>query len=156
MASNFDELMNGFMEKMMENMMSKVMENMMNSMESAMAKALNPTPSTDGLHFEKEKERKPVAAFIGSPVWQEDFSSVYCEETSEGKKVYRGYSHCPLGGEKGKSIKYAIKQGFKEYGAKFTGDVENVIDLQWTFPNQKMAKEYIKHRKELVALKKEA
>lgn len=159
--ADFNDKMNEMMGKMMEGMLEKMMESVMTSMFNAMSSAIEPPKSQSKLSAygdEKPKDYKPVAAKIGIPYFEENFSSVYVEELPEGGKIYRGYSHCPIGGAKGKSIKDGIKAGFKAYDAVWTGqagDDAEVIDLQWTFPSKKKADAYIKWRKEVDKMKHE-
>jgi hypothetical protein len=92
-------------------------------------------------------DEKPTASTTvpGKPMWQEDFVTVTSVDV-DGKKQYRLYINCPIGGEKGKKMRYALKASAKELGAKFAGDYD-AKDLFWAFPNKAKADEYIKARK---------
>lgn len=108
-----------------------------------MAKPMAIAPSK-GLNVVEEPSTsndKPV----GKPVWQEDFLTVTLAEV-DGKKQYRLYVTCPVGGEKGKAIRYAIKASAKEHGAKFAGNY-NAKEIFWAFPSKAKADEFVKARK---------
>jgi len=100
-------------------------------------------PNT-ALHVEPEKASADTT-IPGKKCWQEDFCTV---TYIQGK--YRLYIHCPVGGDKGKYIREAIKKSAKSYGAKFSGDYEKRI-FHWTFENKDDAKKYIDSRKEYAA-----
>lgn len=92
------------------------------------------------LVFEEEKSSKGVS-IVGKKVWQEDF----CTVTEVGDE-YRLYITCPVKGEKGEKIRYAIKASAKkDFGAKFGGDFNNG-EIYWIFPNGDSAKKYILSR----------
>lgn len=93
------------------------------------------------LHMEDEKERKPLQ-IVGEKVWQEDFLTV----VNDGG-AYRVYIHCPIGGKKGKGIRYAIKASASELGAKFSGDYDKGI-FHWTFPSKDAAEKFVQSRKD--------
>ena len=78
---------------------------------------------------------------VGKPVWQEDFLTVTLVD-----RQYRLYVTCPVGGEKGKAIRYAIKASAKEHGAKFAGNYD-AKEIFWAFPSKAKADEFIKARK---------
>lgn len=93
------------------------------------------------LHMPEEATTS-VEKPVGKPVWQEDFLTVTCTDD----KQYRLYVTCPVGGEKGKKIRYAIKASAKEHGAKFAGNYDTK-EIFWAFPTKKSADEFIKARK---------
>ena len=98
------------------------------------------------------KNRKPLIIpdettrkeqeIVGKKIYQEDFLTI-----SEVDGKYRLYITCPLGGEKGKKIRYAIKATAKEAGAKFAGNYD-AGEIFWEFSTKKAAQEYVKARKE--------
>ena len=97
------------------------------------------------LHVEDAPSKK-VEVIPGKPIWQEDFCSVN-EVDVDGKKQYRLYITCPVGGEKGKKIRTAIKLSAKDMGAKFAGNYD-AGEIFWAFPSKAKATEYVKSRKE--------
>lgn len=106
---------------------------------SQMTSASQKSSVDNGLHMEPEKpEPKPIQ---GKKIWQENFVDV----VDEGG-VYRVYMSCPIAGDKGKFIRSRIKEEFKSFGAKWTGDIEKNI-IHWTFPDKKSADNYIAARK---------
>ena len=87
-------------------------------------------------------EDKPEKAPIpGKKMYQGDFITV----TEVDSKV-RVYLHCPVKGEKGDKVRYALKKGFKDAGAKWSGDYK-AGEFHWTFPTKKAAQDYIKAEK---------
>ena len=100
--------------------------------------AVAPTAKTLNVVEEpSSRNDKPV----GKPVWQEDFLTVTLVD-----KQYRLYVTCPVGGEKGKAIRYAIKASAKEHGAKFAGNYD-AKEIFWAFPSKAKADAFIKARK---------
>lgn len=94
------------------------------------------------LVFEDEKPSKGVS-IVGKKVWQEDFCTVTLVDGA-----YRLYITCPVKGEKGEKIRYAIKASAKkDFGAKFGGNFNNG-EIYWIFPNEDSAKKYINSRME--------
>lgn len=93
-----------------------------------------------------EEDLKPVrknAPMVGKKMWQEDFLTV----TVTDDKQYRLYITCPLGGEKGEKVRYAIKASAKkDFGATFAGDFDKG-DIFWAFPTKAKADAFIKARK---------
>lgn len=105
-----------------------------------------PTPATPTatLHIEDAPAKK-VETIPGKPMWQEDFCTVTTVDV-DGKKQYRLYITCPVGGEKGKKIRTAIKLSAKDMGAKFAGNYD-AGEIFWAFPSKAKADEYVKSRK---------
>ena len=88
-------------------------------------------------------EDKPEKAPIpGKKMYQADFITV----TEVDGKV-RVYLHCPVKGEKGEKVRYALKKGFKDAGAKWSGDFK-AGEFHWTFQTKKQAQDYIKAEKQ--------
>ena len=104
-----------------------------------------PVKPTAKLHIE-ETPTKKAETIPGKPMWQEDFCTV-AEVDVDGKKQYRLYITCPVGGEKGKKIRTAIKLSAKDMGAKFAGNYD-AGEIFWAFPSKAKASEYVKSRKE--------
>lgn len=100
-----------------------------------------PSTSKEVLHMADESERKPLQ-IVGEKIWQEDFLTV----VNDGG-AYRVYIHCPIGGKKGKGIRYAIKASATELGAKFSGDYDKGI-FHWTFPSKEAADKFVQSRKD--------
>lgn len=100
-----------------------------------------PSTSKEVLHVTDEKERKPLQ-IVGEKVWQEDFLTV----VNDGG-AFRVYIHCPIGGKKGKAVRYAIKSSASELGAKFSGDYDKGI-FHWTFPSKEAADKFVQSRKD--------
>lgn len=104
------------------------------------------TPSTPQLkndttvlhEVEDKKSDKPIP---GTKMFQGDFITV----TEVDGKV-RVYLHCPVKGDKGDKIRYALKKGFKDAGAKWSGNYK-AGEFHWTFATKKQAQEYIKAEK---------
>lgn len=95
------------------------------------------------LVFEDEQKGSFKTAIEGSKVWQEDFCTV-----TKANGEFRLYITCPVKGEKGEKIRYAIKNSAKkDFGAKFGGDF-NSGKIYWVFPNAEMTAKYINSRKE--------
>jgi hypothetical protein len=92
---------------------------------------------------EERSVNKPELSMVGDKKWQEDFCTVTYVKANNR---YRLYITCPVKGDKGKKIRYAIKASAKELGAKFAGDFDKK-DIYWEFPTKKSAEEYIKGRK---------
>lgn len=113
------------------------------------SQVISNTSKSDVLHLPEEKSSNPTK-MVGEKVWQEDFLTV----VNDGG-AYRIYIHCPIGGKKGKGIRYAIKMSATtEYGAVFTGDHDNKV-YHWTFPNEDKAKAFIQSRKDYAESKGE-
>lgn len=107
------------------------------------------TSKSDVLHLPEEKSSNPVK-MVGEKVWQEDFLTV----VNDGG-AYRVYIHCPIGGKKGKGIRYAIKMSATEkFGATFTGDHDKKV-YHWTFPSAEKAQAFIQTRKDYAESKGE-
>ena len=95
------------------------------------------------LHLEEDSKKKDTLEIEGKVVWQEDF----CTVTNIEKK-YRLYITCPVKGDKGEKIRYAIKKNAKEnYGVKWAGEY-GTGKIYWEFPDAKTAKQFISDRKE--------
>lgn len=102
--------------------------------------------TTKTLHIEDDVTPKKPFVVPGKQIYSETFVTV-----TNIDKEYRVYIHCPLGGEKGKKVRYAIKASAKEYGAKCNpiyGDTKDLADLYWIFPSKKQADLFVKARKE--------
>lgn len=95
---------------------------------------------------EEESTFKPTK-IEGKPLWQEDFCTITCALNAEGKKEYRLYITCPVKGEKGEKIRYAIKKSAKDMGAKFAGNYSEG-KIYWAFKTRKEAEAYVNSRKE--------
>lgn len=107
----------------------------------------SPAPASKLTYAEDEKSFKPTV-IEGKMLWQEDFCTV-----SYADKQYRLYITCPLKGEKGEKVRYAIKAGAKkDYNAKFGGDFK-AGKIFWVFPDKATAMKYIESRKEYAAKK---
>ena len=86
-------------------------------------------------------EKSEPAPIPGKKMYQADFITV----TEVDGKV-RVYLHCPVKGEKGEKVRYALKKGFKDAGAKWSGDFK-AGEFHWTFQTKKQAQDYIKAEK---------
>lgn len=105
------------------------------------------------LHMPEEKApNKPEISMVGKKVWTEDFCTV---TYNKANNRYRLYITCPVKGEKGKKIRYAIKASAKDLGAKFAGNYDTK-DIYWEFPTKAAAEKYIKARKTYEAEQKKA
>ena len=102
------------------------------------------TPKTPSLSIPDEKpEPKSNPLPEGKKLYQDDFTTVL---NPKDTKEYRLYINCPIAGEKGKKVRYAIKASAKDLGAKFGGNPDTK-DFFWVFPTKKAAEEFIKARK---------
>lgn len=95
-------------------------------------------PSTT-LHIEEPKGSRPI---IGKKIWQEDFLTVV-----DDGGAFRVYITCPVKGEKGEKIRYALKASAKAYGAEWTGDLSKNI-VHWTFADKSQAEHFIQSRRD--------
>lgn len=101
-----------------------------------------PVVSELKLHIEEETKKDEVV-IEGEEFWTEDFCQV-----RKVDKEYRLYITCPVQGEKGESIRYAIKKNAKEnYGVKWAGDYK-AKKIYWAFPTKKSAEQFRADRKE--------
>ena len=100
------------------------------------------------LVYDEDTATTDAVAIVGKVLWQEDFCTV-----TNADKQYRLYITCPVKGEKGKKIRYAIKASAKECGAKWAGNYD-AHEIFWAFPSKAKADEYIKARKAKAAEKK--
>ena len=102
------------------------------------------SPVSSRLHLPEEKPTpKPSTLPDGKKLYQDDFTTVL---NPTDTKEYRLYINCPIAGEKGKKVRYAIKASAKDLGAKFGGNPDTK-DFFWVFPTKKAAEEFIKARK---------
>lgn len=102
------------------------------------------------LHLEEPSEKREKLNIEGEKMYNGDFCVV-----TKVDKQYRLYITCPVGGDKGEKIRYAIKANAKkEYGATWAGEY-GTGNIFWAFPTKKNAEAFIKERKEYDA-KKEA
>lgn len=98
--------------------------------------------NTKELVFEEDQNTSKGVSIEGKKVWQEDFCTV-----SQVGNEFRLYITCPVKGEKGEKIRYAIKQSAKkDFGAKFAGNFDEG-KIYWAFPNAEQTKAYIASRK---------
>ena len=108
----------------------------------SMTSPVSPTLPVAQPNLTIEEDTKSKTVIEGKKLWQEDFATV-----SLVGKEYRLYITCPVKGEKGDKIRYAIKTGAKkDYGAKFGGDYK-AGKIYWVFPDASTAKKYIADRK---------
>lgn len=102
-----------------------------------------PTPVSNTLTLEEEPSKKDNLIIEGKELWTEDFCKV-----TQVDKEYRLYITCPVKGDKGDKIRYAIKKNAKDnYGVKWAGEY-GTGRIYWAFPTQKSAKQFIADRKE--------
>ena len=106
--------------------------------------------SASTLVFPEDEVKHPAVQIVGDIMWQEDFCTV-----TKADKQYRLYITCPVKGEKGEKIRYAIKAGAKQtYGAVFAGNYAE-HEIFWAFPTKKSADAFIASRKEYAKKKGE-
>lgn len=110
----------------------------------AYAKSLNgANPISDELHIEEPKKATPKQKIVGKVGYQDDFTTV-----TDNNGEYRLYIHCPIKGDKGDKIRYAIKNNAKkDFGATFGGNFDSG-DIYWVFPNKTKANAFVKARKD--------
>ena len=103
----------------------------------------NKVAKNSALVFEEDTKSASKATPIeGKKLYSEDFLTV-----TQVDKEFRLYITCPVKGEKGEKIRYAIKQNAKkDFGAKFGGDY-NSGKIYWVFADAKITKQYIATRK---------
>ena len=108
-----------------------------------------PKASTPLVFEEEQKEHKGIVV-EGKKLWEEDFCTITCALNAEGKKEYRLYITCPVKGEKGEKIRYAIKKSAKECGAIFNPEKNAYKSgrIWWIFKTRKEAEAYVATRKE--------
>lgn len=98
-------------------------------------------PVDNQLHMEPDKKsRKPLPD--GKKIWQESFVTVL--QLPDG--TIRVYMECPIAGDKGDYIRKRIKDEFKSFGARWSGDFDK-NEIHWTFQTEDQAKKYIAARK---------
>lgn len=110
----------------------------------AYAKSLNGSnPISNELHIEEPKKVAPKQKIVGKVGYQDDFTTV-----TDNNGEYRLYIHCPIKGDKGDRIRYAIKNNAKkDFGATFGGNFDSG-DIYWVFPNKTKANAFVKARKD--------
>lgn len=95
------------------------------------------------LHIEEPKKATPKQKIVGKVGYQDDFTTV-----TDNDGEYRLYIHCPIKGDKGDKIRYAIKANAKkDFGATFGGNFDSG-DIYWVFPNKTKANAFVKARKD--------
>lgn len=99
------------------------------------------TPAPKDKPFNLPAEPASPKPINGRKIWQENFVDV----VDEGG-VYRVYMSVPIPGKKGQYIRDRIKEEFKSFGAKWTGDIQKNI-CHWTFGSKEQADNYIAARK---------
>lgn len=116
--------------------------------DNEIAKKASQPEKVNTLHEVPEKSEP--APIPGKKMYQADFITV----TEVDGKV-RVYLHCPVKGEKGEKVRYALKKGFKDAGAKWSGDYK-AGEFHWTFQTKKQAQDYIKAEKQRASQKAKA
>lgn len=106
--------------------------------------------ASKSLVFEEDTTKSKSTPIEGKKLWQEDFCTITCALNADGKKEYRLYITCPVKGEKGEKIRYAIKKSAKECGAIFNPEegAYNAGRIWWVFKTRKEAETYVATRKE--------
>lgn len=100
-------------------------------------------PISNELHIEEPKKATPKQKIVGKIGYEDDFTTV-----TDNNGEYRLYIHCPIKGDKGDKIRYAIKTNAKkDFGAKFDGNFDSG-DIYWVFPNKTKANAFVKARKD--------
>lgn len=109
----------------------------------AMAKLNGANSVSSELHIEEPKKATPKQKIVGKVGYQDDFTTV-----TDNNGEYRLYIHCPIKGDKGDKIRYAIKNNAKkDFGATFGGNFDSG-DIYWVFPNKTKANAFVKARKD--------
>lgn len=94
------------------------------------------------LHIAEPKAVKKQT-IVGKVGYEDDFTTV-----TDNNGEYRLYIHCPVRGDKGDKIRYAIKANAKkDFGATFGGNFDSG-DIYWVFPNKTKANGFVKARKD--------
>lgn len=108
------------------------------------------TVSSTGLVYEEDTPKSTPTKIEGKPLWQEDFCTITCALNADNKKEYRLYITCPVKGEKGKKIRYAIKKSAQAMGARYDSEHcdFNAGKIYWVFKTRKEAEAYANSRKE--------
>ena len=117
-----------------------IIEGMLNGTDT---KVSTPKQKAEYHPVEDKPAKQDFVLYDGQPVWQEDFITV----TLVKGVGYRVYLHCPVKGDKGQKIRYALKKSFKECGAEFSGDYSKK-EFHWTFKSREDAQVFINRRKE--------
>lgn len=102
-----------------------------------------PAPTQNVLHIEEDSKKRDALNIEGKKLWEEDFCTV-----TQVDKQYRLYITCPVKGDKGDKIRYAIKKNAKDnYGCKWAGEY-GTGNIFWAFPDKKTATQFVNDRKE--------
>lgn len=100
-------------------------------------------PISDTLHIEEPKSAPKKQTVVGKVGFEDDFTTV-----TDNNGEYRLYIHCPIKGDKGDKVRYAIKANAKkDFGATFGGNYDKG-DIYWVFPNKTKANAFVKARRD--------
>ena len=138
---NIVSLNNQLTYKLTDDEVSKI-KSILDAMTSGTVQTTKPVSTT--LNVEPDKWEK--APIVGTKMYQSDFITV-TEVEDNGNKQYRVYLDCPIQGEKGDKVRYALKKQVKDFEGKFAGNFK-LRQIYWAFPNKTKANAYIKARKE--------